>query len=256
LKFSQHVKIRATQAKQAFSRMARLTNTNKGLSPHAFRQLYLACITSIADYGSIIWYKGQKELIYPLKLLQNACIRKILGVFKTAPIILLEIESALAPVQIRLEDNIRKYAFRITKLAKTHSIQIATEELLRLRNIELERIKERIKELERISLIPSSISSLISTSSDELVGPTRSNSPEYASSNASTSVATPRLFYYDGFSDFSDFTPKILKSPKPPKPPKPRKSTAGKVETFTYTWCQLRTASNSFYYLAKLRRIS
>ena len=98
LKFSQHVKIRATQAKQAFSRMARLTNTNKGLSPHAFRQLYLACITSIADYGSIIWYKGQKELIYPLKILQNACLRKILNAFWTTPLIALEIESALPSV--------------------------------------------------------------------------------------------------------------------------------------------------------------
>ena len=158
-----------------------------------------------------------------MKILQNACLRKILGAFKTTPLIALEIESALAPVQIRLEDNIRKYAFRITKLAKTHPIQLATEELLRLRNIELEQF-ERIKELERISLI----SSPISTNSDELARPTRGNSPEYASSNASTSVATPRPFYYDGFSDFSDFTPKILKSPKPPKPlkpPKPRKPT-------------------------------
>ena len=59
LMFKQHVAIRISQARSAFQRMTRLANTKKGLSPFALRQLYMACITSIADYGSVIWWKGQ-----------------------------------------------------------------------------------------------------------------------------------------------------------------------------------------------------
>jgi hypothetical protein len=50
LSFKEHVNIRASQARSAFLRMTRLANTERGLSPYALRQLYLACVTSVADY--------------------------------------------------------------------------------------------------------------------------------------------------------------------------------------------------------------
>ncbi|KAI1002599.1 hypothetical protein K3495_g5599 [Podosphaera aphanis] len=49
LSFKQHVTMRVAQAKSAFHRMERLTNTERGLSPIAMRQLYLACVTSVSD---------------------------------------------------------------------------------------------------------------------------------------------------------------------------------------------------------------
>ncbi|EDN93946.1 hypothetical protein SS1G_09813 [Sclerotinia sclerotiorum 1980 UF-70] len=101
LSFKQHVTIRATQAKTSFYRMARLANSEKGLSPKAMRQLYMACVTSIADYGSILWWKGQNQFKKILQSLQNLALRKILGVFKTSPIKPMEIEAALCPP----EDN-------------------------------------------------------------------------------------------------------------------------------------------------------
>jgi hypothetical protein len=59
LAFKQHVAIRISQARSAFERIARLANLERGLSPFAIRQLYIACITSVADYGSPIWWRGQ-----------------------------------------------------------------------------------------------------------------------------------------------------------------------------------------------------
>jgi Reverse transcriptase (RNA-dependent DNA polymerase) len=61
LTFKQHVAIRTSQARSAFQRMARLANLERGLSPFAMRQLYVAYITSIADYGSPIWWRGQAQ---------------------------------------------------------------------------------------------------------------------------------------------------------------------------------------------------
>jgi hypothetical protein len=52
--FKQHVATRVSQARSAFYHIARLANIERGLSPLAIRQLYLACVTSIADYGSVI----------------------------------------------------------------------------------------------------------------------------------------------------------------------------------------------------------
>jgi hypothetical protein len=54
LTFKHHVNTRTSQAKSAYYRMNRLVNTGRGLSPYALRQIYLACVTSISDYGSII----------------------------------------------------------------------------------------------------------------------------------------------------------------------------------------------------------
>lgn len=54
LKFKENVQVRSSQSVQAFQRMARLANTERGLSPTVLRQRYLAFVTSIADYGSVI----------------------------------------------------------------------------------------------------------------------------------------------------------------------------------------------------------
>src|ERR1700709_2020366 len=52
LKFKEYIAIRTSLAKQALYCINRLVNILRGLSPFAIRQLYLACITSVADYGS------------------------------------------------------------------------------------------------------------------------------------------------------------------------------------------------------------
>ena len=120
-------------------RLARLANIGKGLIPASIRQIYLACVTSVADYGSVIWWKGQKALARPLQALQNLALRKILGVFKTAPISAIEVEAALPPAEIRLNSNTHQYIFRLLKLAKNHLVNIAL-----IKNIDI-RLEDRIK---------------------------------------------------------------------------------------------------------------
>jgi ribonuclease HI len=123
--FKQHVATRVAQATATFHRLARLANSERGLSAYALRQLYLACVTSVADYGSVIWWKGQQNLKKPLQSLQNLGLRKILGVFRTAPIPPMEVEAGLAPTSIRLDNNIRRYALRTKRLASNHPVQVA-----------------------------------------------------------------------------------------------------------------------------------
>ena len=91
--------------------MERLANIERGLSPFAIRQLYVAYVASIADYGSVLWWKGQASFKAKLQSLQNLGLRKILGAFKTSPITSMELEAALPPAEIRLNSLNRQYAF-------------------------------------------------------------------------------------------------------------------------------------------------
>ena len=54
----------------------------------------------------MIWWKGQAYAKKPLQALQNLALRKILGVFKTAPIIPMEVEAALQPPSVRLNTSV------------------------------------------------------------------------------------------------------------------------------------------------------
>ncbi len=50
LSFKEHVEKKIADATRTFHQITRLSNTERGLSFQAMRQLYIACITSIADY--------------------------------------------------------------------------------------------------------------------------------------------------------------------------------------------------------------
>jgi hypothetical protein len=67
------------------------------------RQLYLAYITSIADYEVLIWWKGQKNLLKRHQKLQNNILRKALKAFKTFSIAVIEIEAFILLIKIRFE---------------------------------------------------------------------------------------------------------------------------------------------------------
>lgn len=146
LSFRIHISLKTAQAMQAFYRMTRLANIERGLSPSALRQIYLACITSVTDFASVVWWKGQNFIIDQLQSLQNLAMRKILGVFKRAPVKAMEVEAALTPPSIRLESTTRKYALRMAKLSKTHPVNIELNRDLKLaKSTQIKKIKKSIK---------------------------------------------------------------------------------------------------------------
>ena len=126
LNFKNHVEKRLALANRCFHQISRLSNCEKGLSIQAMRQLYIACITSIADYGIPIWWNKQKELLSRFQQLQNSMLRKILGAFKTSPIAAMEIEASVIPVNIRFEKACKSYAFRAIQMNINHPIQMRT----------------------------------------------------------------------------------------------------------------------------------
>src|SRR5204862_6284964 len=55
LTFKQHVEKKTTQALKILNQIERLSNIERGLSFQAMRQLYIACISLVVDYGVSVW---------------------------------------------------------------------------------------------------------------------------------------------------------------------------------------------------------
>ncbi len=110
------------QATRIFHQIKRLFNTERGLSFQAIRQLYIACITSIADYGVLIWWNNQKHLLKKFQRLQNAALRIILGVFKISPTKAMKIEAVIPPSRVPFEKICYNYTIRIMQMNSIHPI--------------------------------------------------------------------------------------------------------------------------------------
>ena len=107
------MKKKIADATGIFHQISRLSNTERDLFFQAIRQLYIACIVSIADFGVLIWWNNQKFLLDKYQKLQNLALRKILGAFKTSLIIIIELEAAIPPPKVRFNKTCMNYLLRI-----------------------------------------------------------------------------------------------------------------------------------------------
>ena len=82
--------------------MERLANLENGLTVNSLRNIYRACVSTVADYGAPVWWKSHRS-IQPLEAIQNKAVKRILGVFRSSPTEPTELEAALLPPRIQLE---------------------------------------------------------------------------------------------------------------------------------------------------------
>ena len=121
------MEIKISKAKAAFYLIKRLGNTQRGLSLQALRQLYIAYVTTIADYGVQCWWKSKSKdhLLTRYQSLQNEALKLILGAFKRSPSQAIEIKASIPPPRIRFEKLCNNYALRILKFKENHVIKKA-----------------------------------------------------------------------------------------------------------------------------------
>ncbi|KAF5194028.1 reverse transcriptase, partial [Thalictrum thalictroides] len=127
LTFSTHIDKRLQLAHGALHRLRSLASATRGPRLNELRQLYLTCVTSILDYGSILWAGkyGTKGHINKYQKLQNSALRIITGAYFGSPSKALEVEASIYPCSVRLLKLSYSYALRILKLQPTHPIQNA-----------------------------------------------------------------------------------------------------------------------------------
>ncbi len=126
MSFKTHVQKKIASATRTLHLLHRLMNSEWGLSMSAGKQLYSACITSISNYGSPIWWNQQKNFEKLFQKLQNSATKKILGAFRSSPSAALELESAILPPKLRLDKTSELYALRIATLSENHPIRQRT----------------------------------------------------------------------------------------------------------------------------------
>src|SRR5947207_8119168 len=124
LSFKEHVKIKISAATRIFHQIVKLFNTERCLSFQAMRQLYIACITSVADYEVSIWWNNQKFLLEKYQKLQNAALKKILEAFKTSFYMTMKLEAAIISLKARFDTICKNYALRIMQISKNHPIRL------------------------------------------------------------------------------------------------------------------------------------
>jgi hypothetical protein len=100
LTFKKYTNMKCAAATRAFYSIYRLSNISKGLSFQAIRQLYILYIEAIGAYGVSCWWNHNYARINGFKKLQNSALRTILGQFRTALIVFMEIEAAIPFIYI------------------------------------------------------------------------------------------------------------------------------------------------------------
>ena len=101
-----------TQVLKLLNQIKKLSNTERGLSFQVMRQLYIAYISSVANYGVPVWWNNQKNMLKKFQKLQNIALRKILNAFKTSPINIMELEAFIPPPKIKFKRICKNYAWR------------------------------------------------------------------------------------------------------------------------------------------------
>ena len=103
LTWKEHLKTIISEGYRRINIMKALSSTSWGASPKILRMFYMAFIRSKLEYGAILFPKISPILKGKMEVLQNACLRLILGACKTTPILSLQVEANILPLDIRFQ---------------------------------------------------------------------------------------------------------------------------------------------------------
>jgi len=112
LSFKTHFEKRLSSAKEALQRVASLSGSNGGLPINLMRRVVVAAVSSVALYGSEIWWRGQQDRLKKMQLLLNRQARTFTGLLRSTPLPFLWCESGLPRAQDLLDYRQARYAVR------------------------------------------------------------------------------------------------------------------------------------------------
>ena len=88
-----------------------MASTKWDESTKIMRLFYIAYIRAKLDYGSILYSSAASTHLKKLEVLQNSCIRMILGARMSTPILSLQAESHIQPLTLRRDYlTVKEYA--------------------------------------------------------------------------------------------------------------------------------------------------
>jgi ribonuclease HI len=109
LNFTEHIKYLRDEGNKRLNILRAITTTKWGGKKKLLRRVYISLIRSKLEYGCSVFGKLSDKNLRVLQVVQNKALRCILGARKTSPILSLEVESHLPPVEIRFETLLIKW---------------------------------------------------------------------------------------------------------------------------------------------------
>lgn len=103
LTFKKHIESLVISCTKDIAIVKSLSCGVKGCHPRYLLQVYNSLIRAKMDYGCALYGHASKKLLNKLETIQNQVIRIILGAFCTTPIIAMQSEAYIVPLNIRRE---------------------------------------------------------------------------------------------------------------------------------------------------------
>ena len=112
LNWSKHIEYIIKTCAKRIDVMKRMTNLKYGCKRRTMIKYYQAYIQSRINYGLCIYGSANKNLIVKIQTVQNNALRIATGAIKTSPIISLQAETGLLPIEMVRKNEICKWTWK------------------------------------------------------------------------------------------------------------------------------------------------
>ena len=101
LTWKAHIDYLQVECLKRLDLMKTISSVKWGASSKVLRTFYIAYIRAKIDYGSILYCTASVTSLRKLDIIQNSCLRLMLGALKSSPILSLEAEAHLPSLELR-----------------------------------------------------------------------------------------------------------------------------------------------------------
>ena len=115
LRWGPHIqKVKAKMAAQELS-LSIVAASTWGATLNKAKQVYSAVVRPAMTYAAAVWHSPRalrgatRAHVRSLGVIQNRCIRRVLGAYKATSVRELEVESGIAPMQVTLDQTVLRY---------------------------------------------------------------------------------------------------------------------------------------------------
>lgn len=120
LTLKHHITYLKDECSRRLNIMRALSSNRWGASRNLLRRVYISFIRSKIEYGSTIYDDFTNTMQQKLNVIQNTALRIMLGARKTSPILSLEIEAYIVPLDIRFKLLFMKWYYKIMYSPEDH----------------------------------------------------------------------------------------------------------------------------------------
>uniref|UniRef100_A0A6A7FTX6 RNA-directed DNA polymerase from transposon X-element n=1 Tax=Hirondellea gigas TaxID=1518452 RepID=A0A6A7FTX6_9CRUS len=125
LTWKAHIEYLKVDCTRRMNILKTMSSVTWGSSTKVLRKFYIAYIRAKINYGAVIYGSAAKTHLNKLNVIQNSCLRLILGAYRSTPILSLEVESHLPPLELYTGYmSVKQYIKIRYKPANDHTVEI------------------------------------------------------------------------------------------------------------------------------------